>query len=229
MGIAFPVTVKMVKTTICLVLLSLLYQAHAAPQDAAAAENELETTVAPAADAAAEPAADAAAEPAAAAAEPAPVAKLGMKAQEMLENADKVVVAKLNALSDCPTKIGTAAELLLQISAAMISCRTAPDTDAPAPEAPVEVEGFPVDKALMADAEVTEVLAFIRRKKCASFKRTLLAIMVNKKVVDATVSCQEEMTKVVDKDDGKADAAAEPAAEPAADAAAEPAAEAPAA
>jgi len=220
MGITFPVTVKMVKTTIFLVLLSLLYQAHAAPQDAAAAE--------PAADAAAEPAADAAAEPA-------PVATIGLKAQEMLENTDKVVVAKLNALADCPTKIGTAAELLLQISASMISCRTAPDTDAPAPEAPVEVEGFPVDKALMADAEVTKVLAFIRRKPCKAFKRTLLAIMVNKKVVDATVSCQEEMTKVVDKDDGKwidgkwIDAAAEPAAEPAAEAAAEPAAEAPAA
>merc|ERR1719312_81723 len=200
----------MVKTTIFLVLLSLLYQAHAAPQDAAAAE--------PAADAAAEPAADAAA---------APVAKLHKKAQEMLENADKVVVAKLTALADCPTKIGTAAELLRQISAAMISCTTAPDVEAPAPEAPVEVEGFPVDKALMADAEVTEVLAFIRRKKCESFKRTLLAIMVNKKVVDATVSCQEEMTKIVKKDDDAADAAAEPAAEP--EAAAEPAAEAPAA
>merc|ERR1719312_1751328 len=182
----------MVKTTIFLVLLSLLYQAHAAPQDAAAAE----------------PAADAAAEPAAADAA-APVAKLHKKAQEMLENADKVVVAKLTALADCPTKIGTAAELLRQISAAMISCTTAPDVDAPAPEAAVEVEGFPVDKALMADAEVTEVLAFIRRKKCASFKRTLLAIMVNKK------------------DDDAADAAAEPAAEP--EAAAEPAAEAPAA
>merc|ERR1712112_188907 len=189
MGITFQLTVKMVKTTIFLVLLSLLYQAHAAPQDAAAAE--------PAADAAAEPAADAAAEPAADAA--APVAKLHKKAQEMLENADKVVVAKLTALADCPTKIGTAAE------------------------APVEVEGFPVDKAMMADAEVTEVLAFIRRKKCESFKRTLLAIMVNKKVVDATVSCQEEMTKIVKKDDDAADAAAEPAAEP------EPAAEAPAA
>ena len=200
--ITFPVTVKMVKTTIFLVLLSLLYQAHAAPQDAAAAE----------------PAADAAAEPAAAAAEPAPVAKLHKKAQEMLENADKVVVAKLTALADCPTKIGTAAELLRQISAAMISCTTAPDVDAPALEAPVEVEGFPVDKAMMADAEVTEVLAFIRRKKCESFKRTLLAIMVNKKVVDATVSCQEEMTKIVKKDDDAADAAAEPAAEPAAEA-----------
>ena len=198
--ITFPVTVKMVKTTIFLVLLSLLYQAHAAPQDAAAAE----------------PAADAAAEPA-------PVAKLHKKAQEMLENADKVVVAKLTALADCPTKIGTAAELLRQISAAMISCTTAPDVDAPALEAPVEVEGFPVDKAMMADAEVTEVLAFIRRKKCESFKRTLLAIMVNKKVVDATVSCQEEMTKIVKKDDDAADAAAEP------EAAAEPAAEAPAA
>merc|ERR1712112_608679 len=213
MGITFQLTVKMVKTTIFLVLLSLLYQAHAAPQDAAAAE--------PAADAAAEPAADAAAEPAADAA--APVAKLHKKAQEMLENADKVVVAKLTALADCPTKIGTAAELLRQISAAMISCTTAPDVDAPAPEAPVEVEEFPVDKALMADAEVTEVLAFIRRKKCTSFKRTLLAMMVNKKVVDATVSCQEEMTKIVKKDDDAADAAAEP------EAAAEPAAEAPAA
>merc|ERR1711875_206840 len=199
----FPVTVKMVKTTIFLVLLSLLYQAHAAPQDAPAAE--------PAADAAAEPAADAAA----------PVAKLFKKAQEMLDKTDTVIVAKLTALADCPTKIGTAAELLLQISASMISCRTAPDVDAPAPEAPVEVEGFPVDKALMADAEVTKVLAFIRKKPCKAFKRTLLAIMVNKKVVDATVSCQEEMTKVVDKDDGKADAAAEPAAEPAAEAATE--------
>merc|ERR1711875_167387 len=198
----FPVTVKMVKTTIFLVLLSLLYQAHAAPQDAAAAE--------PAADAAAEPAADAAA----------PVAKLFKKAQEMLDKTDSVIVAKLTALADCPTKIGTAAELLRQISAAMISCTTAPDVDAPAPEAPVEVEGFPVDKALMADAEVTKVLAFIRKKPCKAFKRTLLAIMVNKKVVDATVSCQEEMTKVVDKDDGKADAA-EPAAEPAAEAATE--------
>merc|ERR1711875_53731 len=113
----FPVTVKMVKTTIFLVLLSLLYQAQAAPQDAAAAE--------PAADAAAEPAADAAA----------PVAKLFKKAQEMLDKTDSVVVAKLTALADCPTKIGTAAE------------------------APVEVEGFPVDKALMADAAATEVLA----------------------------------------------------------------------
>ena len=65
----------------------------------------------------------------------------------------------------------------------------------------------------MADAEVTEVLAFIRRKTCKAFKRTLLAIMVNKKVVDATVSCQEEITKIVDKGDGKADAAAEPAAD----------------
>merc|ERR1711862_63087 len=211
MGITFPVTVKMVKTTIFLVLLSLLYQAHAAPQDAAAAE--------PAADAAAEPAADAAA----------PVAKLFKKAQEMLDKTDSVVVAKLTALADCPTKIGTAAELLMQISAALISCKTAPDADAPAPEAPVEVEGFPVDKAMMADAEVTEVLAFIRRKKCESFKRTLLAIMVNKKVVDATVSCQEEMTKIVKKDDDAADAAAEPAADAAAEPAAEPAAEAPAA
>merc|ERR1719308_68546 len=131
----------MVKTTIFLVILSLLYQAHAAPQDAAAAENELETTAAPAADAAAEPA---------------PVAKLFKKAQEMLDKTDTVIVAKLTALADCPTKIGTAAELLMQISSALISCKTAPDADAPAPEAPVEVEGFPVDKALMADAPAPE-------------------------------------------------------------------------
>merc|ERR1711875_59477 len=200
---AFPVTVKMVKTTIFLVLLSLLYQAHAAPQDAAAAE--------PAADAAAEPAADAAA----------PVARLFKKAQEMLDKTDTVIVAKLTALADCPTKIGTASELLLQISSALISCRTAPDADAPAPEAPVEVEGFPVDKALMADAEVTEVLTVLRTRTCKSFKRTSLGLMVNKKVVDATATCQDEMTKVVDKDDGAADAAAEPAAEPAAEAATE--------
>merc|ERR1719312_1815640 len=147
----------MVKTTIFLVLLSLLYQAHAAPQDAAAAE----------------PAADAAAEPAAADAA-APVAKLFKKAQEMLDKTDSVVVAKLTALADCPTKIGTAAELLMQISAALISCKTAPDADAPAPEAPVEVEGFPVDKAMMADAEVTEVLTVLRTRTCKSFKRTTL-------------------------------------------------------
>merc|ERR1711942_598640 len=194
MGITFPVTVKMVKTTIFLVLLSLLYQAHAAPQDAAAAEP------------AAEPAADAAAEPA-------PVAKLFKKAQEMLDKTDTVIVAKLTALADCPTKIGTAAELLMQISAALISCKTAPDADAPAPEAPVEVEGFPVDKALMADAEVTEVLTVLRTRTCKQFKRTSLGLMVNKKVVDATSSCQDEMVKVVDKDDGAADAAAEPVAE----------------
>merc|ERR1711942_370502 len=187
----FPVTVKMVKTTIFLVLLSLLYQAHAAPQDAAAAEP------------AAEPAADAAA----------PVAKLFKKAQEMLDKTDSVIVAKLTALADCPTKIGTAAELLMQISAALISCKTAPDADAPAPEAPVEVEGFPVDKALMADAEVTEVLTVLRTRTCKNFKRTSLGMMVNKKVVDATSSCQDEMVKVVDKDDGAADAAAEPVAE----------------
>merc|ERR1712002_609591 len=216
MGIAFPVTVKMVKTTIFLVLLSLLYQAHAAPQDAAAAENELETTVEPAA--AAEPAADAAAEPA-------KPLKLRKKAMEVLDKTDTVIVAKLTALADCPSKIGTAAELLQQISAAMISCKTAPDADAPAPEAPVEVEGFPVDKALMADADVTEVLTSLRERNCKKFKRTLLALMVNKKVVDAATTCQEEMVKIVDKDDGAADAAAEPAAE----AAAEPAAEAPAA
>merc|ERR1711982_23338 len=205
MGITFPVTVKMVKTTIFLVLLSLLFQAHAAPQDAAAAE----------------PAADAAAEPAAAADAAAPVAKLFKKAQEMLDKTDSVVVAKLTALADCPTKIGTAAELLMQISAALISCKTAPDADAPAPEAPVEVEGFPVDKALMADAEVTEVLTVLRTRTCKNFKRTSLGLMVNKKVVDATSSCQDEMTKVVDKDDGAADAAADPAAEPAAEAATE--------
>merc|ERR1711862_172436 len=203
MGITFPVTVKMVKTTIFLVLLSLLYQAHAAPQDAAAAE--------PAADAAAEPAADAAA----------PVAKLFKKAQEMLDKTDSVIVAKLTALADCPTKIGTAAELLMQISSALISCKTAPDADAPAPEAPVEVEGFPVDKALMADAEVTEVLTVLRTRTCKKFKRTTLGMMVNKKVVDATSSCQDEMTKVVDKDDGAADAAAEPAAKAATEAATE--------
>merc|ERR1712002_554545 len=198
------------KTAILLAILSLLYQAHAvpAPQDAAA-------------------------EPAADAAEPAKPVKLWKKAQEMLENVDTVLVAKLTALADCKTKIGTASELLLQISAAMVSCKTSPDAPAPAPEAPVEVEGFPVDKALMADAEITEILAFLRRKKCEGFKRTLLAIMVNKKVVDATVPCQEEMTKIVDKDDGAADAAAEPAAEAepetTAEPAAEPAAEAPAA
>ena len=179
--ITFPVTAKMAKTTILLVILSLLYQAHAAPQDAAA--------------------------------EPAPAAKLFKKAQEMLDKTDTVIVAKLTALADCPTKIGTASELLLQISSALISCRTAPDADAPAPEAPVEVEGFPVDKALMADAEVTEVLTVLRTRTCKNFKRTTLGLMVNKKVVDATATCQDEMVKVVDKDDGAADAAAEPAAE----------------
>merc|ERR1712002_770609 len=112
---AFPVTVKMVKTTIFLVLLSLLYQAHAAPQDAAAAENELETTVEPAA-------ADAAAEPAS-------KACLYKKAQDLLDKTDTVIVAKLTALADCPTKVGTVTELLLQISSAMISCKTAPDAD----------------------------------------------------------------------------------------------------
>merc|ERR1712002_468247 len=208
---AFPVTVKMVKTTIFLVLLSLLYQAHAAPQDAAAAENELETTVEPAA--------------ADAAAKPAKPLKLKKKAMEVLDKTDTVIVAKLTALADCPSKIGTAAELLQQISSAMISCKTAPDADAPAPEAPVEVEGFPVDKALMADADVTEVLTLLRERNCKKFKRTLLALMVNKKVVDAATTCQEEMVKIVDKDDGAADAAAEPAAE----AAAETATEAPAA
>merc|ERR1712002_282174 len=184
---AFPVTVKMVKTTIFLVLLSLLYQAHAAPQDAAAAENELETTVEPAA--------------ADAAAEPAKPLKLRKKAMEVLDKTDTVIVAKLTALADCPSKIGTAAELLQQISAAMISCKTA------------------------ADADVTEVLTSLRERNCKKFKRTLLALMVNKKVVDAATTCQEEMVKIVDKDDGAADAAAEPAAE----AAAETATEAPAA
>ena len=135
------------------------------------------------------------------------------KLKKCLKNADSVVVAKLTVLADCPTKIGTASELLLQISSALISCRTAPDADAPAPEAPVEVEGFPVDKALMADAEVTEVLTVLRTRTCKNFKRTTLGLMVNKKVVDATATCQDEMVKVVDKDDGAADAAAEPAAE----------------
>merc|ERR1719244_845982 len=104
----------MVKTVIFLVILSLFYQAQAMPQDAAAA--------APAA-----------------AADPV-VAKLFKKAQEMLDKTDTVIVAKLTALADCPTKIGTAAEILLEISSALISCKTAPDVDAPAPEAPVEVE-----------------------------------------------------------------------------------------
>ena len=49
----------------------------------------------------------------------------------MLDKTDTVIVAKLTALADCPTKIGTAAELLLQISSALISCKTAPDADAP--------------------------------------------------------------------------------------------------
>merc|ERR1712243_272295 len=215
MGITFPVTAKMAKTTIFLVLLSLLYQSHAAPapQDAAAAEP---------AEAAAEPAADAAAESAAEpAAEPASKAWLYKKAQDLLDKTDTVIVAKLTALADCPTKVGTATELLLQISSAMISCKTAPDADAPAPEAPVEVEGFPVDKALMADADVTEVLTLLRERNCKKFKRTLLALMVNKKVVDAATTCQEEMVKIVDKDDGAADAAAEPAAEAAAETATE--------
>merc|ERR1712243_494013 len=205
MGITFPVTAKMAKTTIFLVLLSLLYQSHAAPapQDAAAAEP---------AEAAAEPAADAAAESAAEpAAEPASKAWLYKKAQDLLDKTDTVIVAKLTALADCPTKVGTAT----------ISCKTAPDADAPAPEAPVEVEGFPVDKALMADADVTEVLTLLRERNCKKFKRTLLAIMVNKKVVDAATTCQEEMVKIVDKDDGAADAAAEPAAEAAAETATE--------
>ena len=137
----------MANTTILLVILSLLYQAHAAPQ---------------------------------AAAEAAPVAKLFKKAQEMLDKTDTVIVAKLTALADCPTKIGTAAELLLQISSALISCKTAPDADAPAPEAAVEVEGFPVDKAVMADAEVTEVLTVLRTRACKNFKRTSLGLIVNK-------------------------------------------------
>ena len=80
----------------------------------------------------------------------------------------------------------------------MISCRIAPDVDAPAPEAPAEVEGFPVDKALMADAGLTEVFSLLRTRTCKAFKRTILGIMMNKKVVDAAVTCQEEMTKVVD-------------------------------
>merc|ERR1719289_334426 len=199
----------MAKTAIFLVTLALLYQAQAMPQDAA-----------PAADAAAEPAADA---------DPV-VAGIYKKAQKMLEKTDTVIVAKLTALADCPTKIGTAAELLLQISAALISCKTAADADAPAPEAPVEVEGFPVDKTMLADAEVTAVLTTLRTRKCKNFKRTTLGMMMNKKVVDATVSCQDDMTKIIGKEDDApaADAAAEPAAEaaaePAAEAAAEPAA-----
>merc|ERR1719184_202811 len=160
----------MVKTAIFLVTLSLLYLAQAMPQDAVPA---------------AEPAADAApADPV--------VAKIHKKAQEMLDKTDNVIVAKLTALPDCPTKIGTAAELLLQISAALISCKTAADADAPAPEAPVEVEGFPVDKTLLADAEVTAVLTTLRTRKCKQFKRTTLGMMMNKKVVDATVSCQDD-------------------------------------
>merc|ERR1719193_2547909 len=74
-----------------------------------------------------------------------------------------------------------AAELLLQISAALISCKTAADADAPVPEAPVEVEGFPVDKTLLADAEVTAVLTTLRTRKCKNFKRTTLGMMMNKK------------------------------------------------
>merc|ERR1711955_127135 len=134
----------MTKTTILLVILSLLYQAFAAPEEAAAAEP---TAEAAAADAAAEPAADAAAKPA-------KPLKLKKKAMEVLDKTDTVIVAKLTA-----------------------------HADALAPEAPVEVEGFPVDKALMADADVTEVLTLLRERNCKKFKRTLLALMVNKKVV----------------------------------------------
>merc|ERR1711955_35772 len=103
----------MTKTTILLVILSLLYQAFAAPEEAAAAEP---TAEAAAADAAAEPAADAAAKPA-------KPLKLKKKAMEVLDKTDTVIVAKLTALADCPSKIGTAAELLQQISSAMISCK----------------------------------------------------------------------------------------------------------
>merc|ERR1719153_587619 len=170
----------MVKTVIFLVILSLFYQAQAMPQDAAAA--------APAA----------------------VVAKLFKKAQEMLDKTDTVIVAKLTALADCPTKIGTAAEILLEISSALISCKTAPDVDAPAPaEVPADVEGFPVDKTMMADAEVTAVLTTLRTRTCKDLKRTTLGMMMNKKVVDATTTCQDDMTKIIGGDDA-------PAAEPAA-------------
>merc|ERR1712055_1231614 len=153
MGNTFPITVKMAKTAIFLVTLALLYQAQAMPQDAAPAADA-------AAEAAAEPAADA---------DPV-VAGIYKKAQKMLEKTDTVIVAKLTALADCPTKIGTAAELLLQISAALISCKTAADADAPAPEAPVEVEGFPVDKTLLADAEVTAILTTLRTRTCKNLR-----------------------------------------------------------
>ena len=54
--IANPITVKMAKTANFLVILSLLYQAHAAPEDAAAAEPEAAAAAEPTAEAAAEPA-----------------------------------------------------------------------------------------------------------------------------------------------------------------------------
>ena len=75
-----------------------------------------------------------------------------------------------------------------------------------------------MDKAVMADAEVTEVLTVLRTRACKNFKRTSLGLIVNKKVVDATAACQDEMVEIVDKDDGAADAAAEPAAEAATEA-----------
>ena len=89
--ITFLITAKMAKTANLLVILSLLYQAHAAaPQDAAAAEPTADAAAEPAADAAAEPAAAAAAEPAAeAAAEPAPVAK---QAEESLATGSYLIL-----------------------------------------------------------------------------------------------------------------------------------------
>ena len=118
------------------------------------------------------------------------------KALELLADTDTIIVAGLTAAADCKTKIGTIAELNMQISDALVSCKTAPDVDAPAPAAFVPDADFPADAALLTASE--PVLAVLRSRPCKKLKRTTLAIMMTKKLMDVAATCQDDMVKNVD-------------------------------
>ena len=118
----------------------------------------------------------------------------------MLADTDSIIVAGLTALPDCKTKIGTIAELNMQISDALVSCKTSNDP-APAPAAHVPDADFPADAAVLTASE--PVLTMLRSRPCKKLKRTTCAIMMTKKLMDVASTCQDDMVTNADAADAK--------------------------
>ena len=140
---------------------------------------------------------------------------------------DEIIVAGLNAITDCKIKVGTVIPINGLMNDAVMECKLSGATAAPvaadaaapaaaavaqeaaaAPPAPA-ADANPSDLELITKAQT--VIEKLKAINCKKQKRDMVGLMMIKKIMDAMETCKDAMVNDADQED-EPEAPAAPAA-----------------